>query len=171
MKRKIVIVAAIFWLFAALGGGICATIENYLFGQTTSIKLASIHELQTLYKAGLFDEVLRDCALLEPTHRSDDLTPYILYFQWNADSRIGHLEEADRTLGEFMSRYPSHPLATQLQYNAALADMERGDFCSAEKRLDIVIRDGAGTTLARRADDLRGRLTGAVPQRLEARLF
>jgi tetratricopeptide (TPR) repeat protein len=155
MKSKVMIVAAIFWLVALFGGALSAKLQEYLRIWRTPSGVLEVRKLQQLYQAQQFQEVLDECDKAEHDQRYSASEPRILYLQWVADRRLGHLEDANRAKQQFLERFPNQVLGADMYFAEAVNLLAHNEYKNARKIFILIESHYSGSQIAKTSAAMR----------------
>jgi hypothetical protein len=154
MRRKVIVVALVFWIISVIGGATWGRLEQYFHQRAIPPGQVEINDLRDLYKARLFDEVLAECQRAERNAIYLDCEPQIMYIRWATHRRLGRFEDAEHDKEAFIGRFSMHPLAADMHFSTAMDSLAAEDYQMAEQEMNIVQNKFGSTMAAKRSRNI-----------------
>lgn len=148
MKRRLLIVSALLYLLAIIGGSVSPRIESWWRNRNVDPGQLEVRKLVDLYEAEQYDQVLNEIDKVKDDNQFKNYRPQILYVQWVIDRRSRRDKDAKAIKVEFLRIYPTNPLAGDMYFADAVELLANGDCTAAEKKLAMIEHNYAKTAIA-----------------------
>lgn len=112
-----------------------------------------------LYKAEDYAVVAAEADQCLNEQRYPSRRVQILYLAWASFRRLGQREKAEPLATAFLESFPTHQLAADILYAKAMEALAQADYGEAQTLLERTKREFPESRLAKRVDELLGRLT------------